>query len=255
MARSPHLSPGLLWSWGRGTRAMVGGGPATPALGVGAQLPDSAQGLSSGPVDKAQEAGGRQACVWPQRPSALLTLIQLLATAGGGEEGGGSRRGEQKGGEPGRVEASGESPAAAGASGQVGRRLLRSAAQKQGVLGAAGTGKSSVCSLAPASPGAPQPGLRLQEYSSPEVSWGCLCPHKRGRRDGTGLAALEAHSTGSVPSGLYASLRLWGGCNTPFGGHYKGPPADMMRHELELHKNQFSFWCREPILQIRKPRQ
>lgn len=56
---------------------MVGGGPATPALGVGAQLPASAQGLSSRPVDKAQEAGGHQACVWPRRPSALLTLIDL----------------------------------------------------------------------------------------------------------------------------------------------------------------------------------
>lgn len=136
-----------------------------------------------------------------------------------------------------------------------GRQLLRSAAQKQGVLEAAGTGRSSVCSLAPASPGVPQPGLRLQEYSSPEVSRGCLCPDKQGRRDGTGLAALEAQSTGSVPSGLYASLRLWGGCNIPFGGHYKGPPADIMRRELGLRKNQFSFWCREPILQIRKPRQ
>lgn len=167
MAQRPPLGKDWPLLPGRLCREAVTGCRSGP-LPLG--LPDEA-GLTA---HEALEPKSHRACVWSQRAAALLTLphplggkgprfsFPVTAEWGGGR--GGRRKGEEKGGSQEGWEASGDSPAAPGASGWSGRRLLRAAARGQAVPEAAGAGE--VFGVFP--------GL-YSSRGSPSLGWAEVC--------------------------------------------------------------------------------
>lgn len=192
MGGAPLSAQVCLRSSGDDTNATVGEGRATPAR-------EAVEGggdwilLRASPAGAADEAGMRadaalepkshQAWVWSQRAPAGRTLAHPLGGKRPGfsfvvTAGCGGREGEEWGGEPGGAEASGDSPATAGASGQAGRRLLKSAAREQGLPEAAGAGE--VFGVFPGpyfSRGSPSPGWAdVCSCAAPLRCYGTLVP-------------------------------------------------------------------------------
>lgn len=169
---------------GNGTKATVGEGLATPAWeavqGGSDGMPlraSPARAARRSRTDSSRGPGAQIAsglrvvpkgsCIAYPAPSSGRQRAQVLlpghCRVGGGGRGG-RRKGEEKGGSQEGWEASGDSPAAPGASGWSGRRLLRAAARGQAVPEAAGAGE--VFGVFP--------GL-YSSRGSPSLGWAEVC--------------------------------------------------------------------------------